>query len=479
MNIKSLMKYTLLWLLSIIIYTISTAQATFNWSTVLQTLMSGSTTIQTWSTTKILYRWIRKNTPSYSLLQKAIDNNIIENKKIFIPLKSEFTRDDIRRFASLYFGVKLDLYGSATVDEDTQAEIIAQLEQVVKIKQQKHKDKIREDIIKSINKNAIDGKINTWVNTDELIKQLNDPYSSHLTGDDNRIFQQILDWAITWIGVSVFKTNESYITIANVFSWSPAIEAGIQANDRIIKIEDKTITSEDKLQSLVSLIQWPEWTSVTLTFQRWDYIFIKTIKRKKIIIEPIIITPLQNDKVLMSISNFQVNIYDNFISNFSKIKDYKTIIVDLRDNWWWSLDDTRAMLDHIVPEWEAIYHTTSNWITTSILSQWIEDKYSLKNKEMIFLINKYTASASEIYAGVTREYNTNSKIIWQNSFGKWSIQTIRNYNDWTTLKLTTAYRSLGKSKKSIQDIGLKPDYEIIDNPATPQDEVIEYAINSL
>jgi C-terminal processing protease CtpA/Prc len=170
-------------------------------------------------------------------------------------LKSEFTRDSIRRFASIYFGVKLDLYGSIAVDEDTQDEIMTSLRQAVAKRQQAYKDKIRKDIIKAINTNAIDGKISTGVNADDLIKELDDPYSSHLTGNDNRIFQQILDGSISGIGVSVFKTTESYITIANVFTDSPAMNAGIQASDRIIKIGDHTITSEDKLQDLISQIQ--------------------------------------------------------------------------------------------------------------------------------------------------------------------------------------------------------------------------------
>lgn len=436
-------------------------------------------TIQTWSTTKVLYKWLRKNTSNYTLLQQAIDHHIIDNKKVFIPLKSEFTRDSIRRFASLYFWVKLDLYGSIEVDEDTQYEIMTSLREAVIKRQKAYKDKIRKDIIKAINTNAIDGKISTGVKADDLIKELNDPYSTHLTGDENRIFQQILDGAVSGIGVSVFKTTESYISIANVFSGSPAMDAGIQANDRIIKIGDKTITSEDKLQPLISLIQWPEWTLVTLTFQRWDTTFTKTIGRKKIIIEPITIAPLTQDKVLMTISTFQVDIYDNFIKNFWKIKDYNTIVIDLRNNGWGSLEDTRAMLDHIVPKWEPIYHTTSNTTTTSILSQWVIPEYSLADKKIIFLTNKYTASASEIYAGVAREYNSKTKIVGQQTFGKWSIQTIRNYSDGTTLKLTTAYRSLGKSKTSIQDVGLTPDYAIIDNPLTPQDEVIDYVVNNL
>lgn len=472
------MKYSLLWLLSIIVCTISTTQASFNGATVLQTLMSGST-LQTWSTTKVLYKWLRKNTPSYTLVRQAIDTRIIDNKKLFIPLKSEFTRDSIRRFASIYFGVKLDLYGSIAVDEDTQDEIMTSLRQAVEKRQQAYKDKIRKDIIKAINTNAIDGKISTGVNADDLIKELDDPYSSHLTGNDNRIFQQILDGAVSGIGVWVSKTTESYIIIGKVFPDSPAMDAGIQVSDRIIKIADHTIISQDKLQDLISQIQWPEGTSVSLTFQRWDEMFTKTISRKKIVIDPITIKKLNNDKVLMTIDSFQVDIYNIFIKNINNIINYPTIVIDLRNNGGGSLDDTRAMLDHIVPQDAPIYRTVSNGIETSLRSQWISPEYSLENKKIIFLTNKYTASASEIFAGVTREYDENSRIIGEQSFGKWSVQTVRTYADGSTLKLTTAHRLLGKSKKSIQGVGLTPDYTIIDNPLTLQDEVLDYVINNM
>lgn len=473
------MKYTLLWLLSIIVCTLSTTQATFNGATILQELMSWST-IQTWSTTKVLYKWLRKNTPAYKLVRQAIDSRIIDNKKLFIPLKSEFTRDSIRKFASLYFGIKLDLYGSIAVDEDTQDEIMTSLRQAVEKRQQTYKDKIKKDIIKAINTNAIDGKVSTTgKNIDQLIKELNDPYSTHLTWDENRLFQQILYWSVSGIGVWVSKTTESYIIVGKVFSDSPAMEAGIQVSDRIIKIENHTITSADKLQDLVSQIQWPEGTSVNLTFQRWNDIFTKTISRKKITIDPITIKKLNSDKVLMTIDSFQIDIYNIFIKKFKDFINYPTLVIDLRNNGGGSLDDTRAMLEHIVPQDAPIYRTVSNGIEKSLRSQWISPEYSLENKKIIFLTNKYTASASEIFAGVTREYNDNSRIIGEQSVGKWSIQTARNDVDGNTLKLTTAYRLLGKSKTSIQDIGLTPDYTIIDNPLTLQDEVLDYVINNM
>lgn len=470
MNIRSLIQYTILGLLSIIVYNLSVTQAGFNGTTILQSLLSW-TTVSTWSTTKVLYTWIRKNTPEYKLLQHAIDKHIIPNKKVLIPLKSEFTRDTIRKFASVYFWIKLDLYGDISVDEEIQIEIIKQFEQVAK-------NNIRKYILNSLNTDNY-GTLVTWNQTDELLQQLNDPYSLHLTGEDNRMFQQIIDGTISGIGVSLIKKDTPYITIVQVFEDSPAMIEWLKPNDHIIQIGNHIITQNDDLSDLVWFIQWHEGTIVSLTIQRWDNTFTKTITRKTITIDPIIIEPINSGKVLMTISSFQVNIYDNFIKKIPTLKQYDTIIIDLRNNGWGSLEDTRKILNHIVPKRKPIYYVVSDNNKQSILSQWTQTNLSLYNKKIIFLINNYTASASEIFAWVTREYNKNSKVIWEKSFGKWSIQTVRTYADGSTLKMTTANRLLWKSKKSIQDKGLSPDYIITDEPWTPQDEVIEYALNNI
>jgi len=71
----------------------------------------------------------------------------------------------------------------------------------------------------------------------------------------------------------------------------------------------------------------------------------------------------------MTIESFQIDIYNIFIKNIINIINYPTIVIDLRNNGGGSLDDTRAMLDHIVPQDAPIYRTVSNGIETSLRSQ--------------------------------------------------------------------------------------------------------------
>jgi carboxyl-terminal processing protease len=434
-----------------------------------------SSVIQTGSTTKVFYKGIRKNTPEYILLQQAIDNHIIPNKKAIIPLKSEFTRDGIRKFASFYFGVKLDLYGASDVDEDTQYDVISILQQSLWKKQSTNQKNIKAKILKAIQNNTVNKQ------TEILIKQLQDPFSAHITGDENAIFQQqIIDGSISGIWISISKTTESYITIISVFTWSPAMEAWLLPWDHIISIDKTMITAEDNLEYLVTKITWIINTPVTLVIQRWDTQLTTTIIRKKISINPIEIKKINKTTILMNISLFQVGIYKKFLTYISTLTQYNTIIINLRNNGGGSLDDTRLMLNHFVPKNKPIYYVvTDDWTETKVLSEGADSGLFLQQKKIIFLTNNNSASASEILAGIAREYGTDTHIIWIQSYWKWSIQSVWIQPDGSTIKLTTAHRLLGKSKKSIQNIGLTPDYVIIDNPLTPQDEVIDYVVNNI
>jgi carboxyl-terminal processing protease len=104
----------------------------------------------------------------------------------------------------------------------------------------------------------------------------------------------------------------------------------------------------------------------------------------------------------------------------------------------------------------------------------------LEDRKIIFLINQYTASAAEIFAWVSKEYDDNATIIGEASFGKWSIQTVWPYEDGTSLKLTTAHRLLGKSKTLLEEgKWLQPDIVVVDDYSTIEDEVLNYAIERI
>jgi carboxyl-terminal processing protease len=107
------------------------------------------------------------------------------------------------------------------------------------VRQQTYKDKLTNTIIQNIQNN--NDTINNTI--DNLLIQLKDPYSVHLTGDSNRIFQQILDGEINGIGSALTKSTQPYLTITKIIDKSPAMKANLMIGDRITRIDDYSITT--------------------------------------------------------------------------------------------------------------------------------------------------------------------------------------------------------------------------------------------
>jgi C-terminal processing protease CtpA/Prc len=94
---------------------------------------------------------------------------------------------------------------------------------------------------------------------------------------------------------------------------------------------------------------------------------------------------------------------------------------------------------------------------------------------VIVLVNGWSASASEIFAWVIRDYVPNSILLWTKTFWKWSVQNLINYTDWSMFKYTVAKRYTGWSKKNIDHKWFIPDLKLNNNIETEMDEVLEVA----
>lgn len=77
-------------------------------------------------------------------------------------------------------------------------------------------------------------------------------------------------------------------------------------------------------------------------------------------------------------------------------------------------------------------------------------------------------------AGVVREYAPHASIVGETSFGKGTVQSLWDYADGSSIKITTAQWLYGNSQTSIDHKGIVPDYEVVDDPTTKLDEVMEW-----
>jgi carboxyl-terminal processing protease len=263
-----------------------------------------------------------------------------------------------------------------------------------------------------------------------------DPHSSFLKPDD-------------------FK--ELQVETKGSFKDTPAFKAGIQAGDRIIKIEGES-TKEMSLIEAVKKLRGPKGSEVTISIHREGWTDLKefTIIRDVIPIQSVRSSVLEPGYGYIRITNFQRNTPQDLqksIENLAMEGDLKGLVLDLRNNPGGLLDSSVKIVDIFLDE--GIIVSTKG----RLKDQNMEFSAHSGGPEYLFpiiiLINSGTASASEIVAGALQDHNR-ALILGTQSFGKGSVQTIIPMADGAGLRLTTA-RYYTPNGTSIQARGITPD----------------------
>lgn len=268
---------------------------------------------------------------------------------------------------------------------------------------------------------------------------LDDPHSVYFDAEENQSFNEDLKWNYDFEGIwAVINKRNNNIEIAEVINDSPAYFAWLRPFDIILEIDGKK-TDDMSVYDVVNLVRWTGWTQVNLTIYQYKSKNIKqfNITRKKISI-PSVTYKLQeyNGKKIwyISISTIWENTASKFKEaiNQSQADQVKGLIIDLRWNGWWLLPVAVDIASHFIEKGKMITYTKYNSIPDEQYpSLWYDD---IKVPTVI-LVDELTASASEIIAQALR-YHKGIQLIWTKTFGKWSIQTLYDLHDWSSIKFT-------------------------------------------
>lgn len=277
-----------------------------------------------------------------------------------------------------------------------------------------------------------------------MVESLWDEYSQYFSPSQAESFNNQLSWSYQWIWV-VLDFLSWDILVSKIFSWS-AQKAWIQVWDKIVSL------NWNKLTSLEDFFNFWSWKNFKITLQRnWKLLNFEL--KKQTISIPLIEYIFSGWVNYIKINEFSTTISQDFekiIPQFS----WNKFIFDLRDNPGGDVDETLNILDHFVAEWkEVLTFSSRNWKTT-LKSIW---PWNLTGK-FVVLINKNSASASEIFA--LNMKNLGAKLVWEKSFWKWTSQAYQNFDDWSAIKITSALWSLGW--ESINKIGVSPHFELKD-----------------
>ena len=308
-------------------------------------------------------------------------------------------------------------------------------------------------------------KINTWKMIENALKAyvdaLEDPYTSYLDSETNSGFQEDLKWEANfeWIWAVISK-KDYYVLIEEIIKDSPAFKWWLLPLDRIVII-DENPTKELSINEAVKQIRWPKWSTVSLRIERINKDGTKEVLEKDIIRDTISV-PSVSSKIITWTKNIwylEISVIWTETENLLKKEllklknnNIEAIILDLRWNWWWLLPIAVEIASHFVPINKLI-------VSSKYKQLWEEEYYSkwydVFQKPIVVLIDWYTASAWEIIALALQE-QINAKIIWTQSFGKGSIQTMEDFDDWASLKYTI-WKRYSPSGKNIDEVGITPD----------------------
>lgn len=315
---------------------------------------------------------------------------------------------------------------------------------------------IDREFIDSVSNNALEEGI-----YDGMMEALDDPYAVYYTPDEWIEMQQSTQGIYFGIGAYLQKDTETlYPRISGVIKNTPAEEAGLAEDDYIVEVAGEDVYGWE-LDDVVSKIRGEEGTTVDLkvirgkdTDNREELDF--TVERRRVETPTVEYSMKENDIAYIAISEFDVVTVDQFAEALAEAKadNMKSLIIDLRSNPGGSLKSVVDIANMLLPAGNVVY---------------TEDKYGKKTEykcdgkheidvPMVVLINKNSASASEILAGAIKDYKKGT-LMGTTTFGKGIVQQLFSLTDGSAVKLTVSHYYTPNGN-DIHKVGIEPDVKI-------------------
>jgi len=275
---------------------------------------------------------------------------------------------------------------------------------------------------------SIDGMLNSL-----------DPHSQLLDPDEYNELMVGTRGEYGGLGIQITIRDE-VLTVVSPLNGTPAERIGIQAGDRIVRIEGES-TEGITLKEAVKKLRGKPGTEVTITIQRdgLDEPIDYTITREIIEIDNIPFYELLDDGIgYIILANFADESGENLEEVITELveKGAKKLILDIRNNHGGLLKEAVRVTENFLPAGKVIVSTKGR-ISPANKEFRSVAKPSFEDYPLVILVNGGSASASEILAGAIQDWDR-GLVIGDTTFGKGSVQTVFPLDDGFALKLTTA-----------------------------------------
>lgn len=320
-----------------------------------------------------------------------------------------------------------------------------------------------------------------------MVSAVGDPYTVFLPPEAQKYSKEDLNGSFEGVGLELgFNQDKRLVVIAPV-QGTPAEKAGIKSQDLILKIDLKDATGLS-LPEAVKLIRGKKGTEVTLTIFREGEDEPREIKltRDNIIVKSVILSfkeSKENKKIAyLKLTRFGDRTKDEWQVAVSDIlsSGASGLILDMRNNPGGFLDGAVFIASEFLEKGDVVLQENQKGDKTSY---GVMRKGKLLKLPMVVLINKGSASASEIVAGALQDRNR-AKLVGEKSFGKGTIQIAEDLPGGAGIHITTAKWLTPNGRWVNTTEGLEPDVKIEESkdkdlPAGRQDLQLEKALELL
>lgn len=314
-----------------------------------------------------------------------------------------------------------------------------------------------------IDKKALDPQKLFFGAISGMVAAVGDPYTFFLPPEQQKSSKEELNGAFEGVGIQLGFNKDKRLLVIAPLSGTPAQKAGIKPQDLIVKIGEQD-TTNITLPEAVKLIRGPKGTSVDLTILREGETSPKTFTliRDTIIVKSVEVdfkkTKTGKSLAVIKLSRFGERTKDEWMETISQIlpKNPSVTILDVRNNPGGFLDGAVFIASEFLDSGNIVWHEDAQGQKTAYK---VNRQGKLTSIPLIVLINKGSASASEIVAGALQD-RKRAKLVGEKTFGKGTIQEAQELPGGTGIHITVA-KWLTPNERWVNDTqGLDPDVKI-------------------
>lgn len=301
-----------------------------------------------------------------------------------------------------------------------------------------------------------------------LFDSLEDPHSAYLTAAEMRDLEDTTKGKFGGVGLIIVKIDRG-VEVVSPIEDTPAYKAGVNAGDLIIAIESESVLDLN-INEVVKILRGEPGSEVTVTILRG-----KSLKFDVRIVRGIIEVPtVKRDMIPGRIAYLRITQFTPLTPEkteeairFFKRNSYRSLIIDLRGNPGGDLYSVIDVADFFISRGSIV--STRSRIPSENQIFYASSKKTIVDSEIpiVVLINRGSASASEILAGALRD-TERATLIGEKSYGKGSVQRVKKVGDaGFRLTMSRYYTPLGIN---IDKVGISPDKDVEEEKLSEAEE---------